>query len=161
MNAVLENFFRVLRVVVTIIGGAALSFMMCLTVADVIGRAGGHPITGTYEIVALSLALVIGVTIPKVSLERKHVYMEFLLERLSPTGKATMNTVTRLLCLALFALIGYNLFSIGNEFRLSGEVSSTIRIPFFPVAYGVGICCFFECLVFVYDIIKIWRGDYE
>ena len=161
MGVVVDGFFRIVRMVVTVIGGIALSFMMFLTVADVVGRAGGHPLIGTYEIVALCLALVIGFTIPKVSIERKHVYMEFLLERLPPKGKAVMNTVTRLLCLGLFVLIGYNLFSIGNEFHLSGEVSSTIRIPFFPVAYGVGVCCFLECLVFMYDIVKIWRGDYE
>ncbi len=161
MGVVVDGFFRIVRMVVTVIGGIALSFMMFLTVADVVGRAGGHPLIGTYEIVALCLALVIGFPIPKVSIERKHVYMEFLLERLPPKGKAVMNTVTRLLCLGLFVLIGYNLFSIGNEFHLSGEVSSTIRIPFFPVAYGVGVCCFLECLVFMYDIVKIWRGDYE
>ncbi len=161
MGTCLESFLRVLRIVVTVIGGTALTFMMFLTVGDVVGRAGGHPIIGTYEIVALCLALVIGFTIPKVSLERKHVYMEFLLERLSPRSKAVMNTVTRLLCLGLFILIGYNMFAVGNEFRLSGEVSATIRIPFFPVAYGVGVCCYLECLVFILDIMKIWRGDYE
>lgn len=161
MGVILDSFFSTVRKVVTVIGGIALTFMMFLTVADVAGRAGGHPLIGTYEIVALSLALVIGFTIPKVSIERKHVYMEFLLERLPPKGKAVMNTVTRLLCMGLFVLIGYNLFSIGNEFHLSGEVSSTIRIPFFPMAYGVGVCCFLECLVFIYDIVKIWRGDYE
>jgi len=55
------------------IGGAALTFMMFLTVADVIMRVGGRPILGTYEMVAFSLAIVIGSIIPKVSLDRGHV----------------------------------------------------------------------------------------
>ena len=33
-----------------IIGMIALSFMMALTVADVLMRAGGHPLVGKYEI---------------------------------------------------------------------------------------------------------------
>lgn len=143
------------------IGGTALVFMMLLTVADVIGRAGGHPIIGTYEVVALSLAVVIGFTMPKVALDRKHVYMEVVLEKLPPAGKAAMLASTRLICIILFALAGYNLLGVGNEFRLSGEVSSTIMIPFFPVAYGIGVCCFVLCLVFMVDIAKIWRGQYE
>jgi TRAP-type C4-dicarboxylate transport system permease small subunit len=143
------------------IAGAALTLMMFLTVADVLMRAGGRPILGTYEIVGLLLALVIGFGIPRVSLDRGHVYMEFLLERLPRRNKDIMNVFTRLLCIFLFLLIGYNLFSIGNEFHASGEVSPTLKLPFFPVAYAVGVCCFLECLVFVSDIWKIWRGQYE
>jgi TRAP-type C4-dicarboxylate transport system permease small subunit len=161
MGNMLGSFLKITTKILNTIGGTALTFMMILTVADVIGRAGGHPIIGTYEIVGISLALVIGFGIPKVSLDRGHVYMEILVQKLSPKSKAIMNTITRILCIGLFLLVGYNLFSVGNEFHLSGEVSPTIRLPFFPVAYGVGVCCFLECLVFVFDIVKIWRGQYE
>jgi len=143
------------------IAGIALTFMMFLTVADVLLRAGGHPIIGTYEIVALSLALVIGFAIPQVSLDKGHVYMEFLLERFSKRGKNVMNTFTRVLCLILFAFIGYNLFNVGAGFHASGEVSATIKIPFYHIAYGVAVCCLLECWVFILDIVRIWRGQYE
>ncbi|MCX5807098.1 MAG: TRAP transporter small permease [Proteobacteria bacterium] len=147
--------------VLNIIGGTALTLMMFLTVSDIFMRAGKHPILGTYEIVSLLLAIVIGFTIPQVSLDRGHVYMEILLDRLPKNGKAIMNTFSRVLCIFLFALIGYNLFMVGNEFHASGEVSSTLKIPFFPIAYTVGICCFVECLVFISDIVKVWGGQYE
>lgn len=144
-----------------VIAGTALTLMMLLTVADVFMRAWGHPIMGTYELVGLSLALVIGFGIPKVSLKRQHIYMDFLVDRLSKRNKAIMNTFTRILCIVLFVLIGYSLFGIGNEFRISGEVSPTIRLPFFPMAYGVGICCFIECFVFLFEIVKGWRAIHE
>jgi len=147
--------------ILSYIGGAALTFMMLLTVADVILRAGGRPILGTYEIVSFSLAIVIGFTIPKVSLDRGHVFMEIVLDKVSKDSKAILNTFTRLLCLILFAIVGYNLFLIGNELITSGEVSSTLKLPFYPIAYGVGVCCFIECFVFIFDIAKIWRGEYE
>ncbi len=147
--------------ILSYIGGAALTFMMLITVADVVLRAGGRPILGTYEIVAFSLAIVIGFTIPKVSIDRGHVYMEIILDKVSKRGKAILNTFTRLLCLILFAVVGYNLFLIGNELITSGEVSSTLKLPFYPIAYGVGVCCFIECFVFIFDIVRIWRGEYE
>ena len=139
------------------IGSAALSFMMLLTVADVIMRAFGHPIIGTFEIVGLSLALVVGFTIPKVSYEKGHVFMEVVLDALSEKNKSLLNTLTRIICLILFIMIGYKLFGVGAEFRASGEVSPTIQIPFYPMAYGVGVCCFIQCLVFINDIVNIWR----
>lgn len=161
MDSHLGRFLGVTNRVLNTIGGTALTVMMFLTVSDVIMRAIGHPILGTYELVSLLLAVVIGFGIPKVSMDRGHVYMEILLEKLPGKGRAVMNTFTRVLCIILFIIVGYNLIQVGNEFRSSGEVSSTLKMPFFPVAYAVGVCCFFECLVFVSDIIKIWRGQYE
>ena len=160
MDAVFNTLKSVSKVL-NLIAGIALTFMMFLTVADVLLRAGGHPIIGTYEIVALSLALVIGFAIPQISLDRGHVYMEFLLEKFSKRGKNLMNTFTRVLCLILFAFIGYNLFIVGAGFHASGEVSATIKLPFYPVAYGVAVCCLLECCVFIFDIVRIWRGQYE
>jgi TRAP-type C4-dicarboxylate transport system permease small subunit len=160
-GSILDKFLNAVTKVLNIIGGTALTFMMFLTVADVSMRAAGRPILGTYEIVGLALALVIGFGIPKVSMDRGHVYMEFLVEKMPPHWKNIFNTFTRILCIILFIIIGYNLFSVGNEFHTSGEVSPTLKLPFFPVAYGVGVCCFIEIVVFINDIIKIWRGQYE
>jgi TRAP-type C4-dicarboxylate transport system permease small subunit len=157
MESRLDSFLKIVNKILNIIGGTALTVMMFLTVSDVIMRTFGYPILGAYEMVAMLLAVVIGFTIPKVSLDKGHVIMEFVLEKLSPKGKAVMITFTRILCIALFAIIGYNLFLIAKEFNMSGEVSSTLKIPFFPIAYCVGVCCFVECLVLVSDIAVVWR----
>ena len=157
----LYSALRFVSKILNLIAGVTLTLMMFLTVADVTLRATGHPLIGTYEVVALSLAIVIGFGIPKVSLDRGHVYMEFLLEKLSPRGKDVMNTFTRILVFVLFLFIGYNLLNVGAEFHASGEVSPTIKLPFYPVAYGVAICCFLECVVFLFEIVGIWRGQHE
>jgi TRAP-type C4-dicarboxylate transport system permease small subunit len=156
--------FDILRFVsklLNIIAGIAVTFMMLLTVADVLLRAGGHPIIGTFEVVALSLALVVGFGIPQVSLDRGHVYMDILLDKLSKRGKNVLNTITRLFCIIFFLPLGYNLFNVGARFHASGEVTATIKIPFYPVAYGVAVCCLLECCVLIFDIVKVWRGQYE
>ncbi len=156
-----SDVLRFISRVLNIIAGIAVTVMMLLTVVDILLRAGGHPIIGTYEIVSLLLALVIGFGIPQVSLDRGNVYMDLLLDKLSKRGKKVMNTSTRVLCLILFAFLGYNLFNVGARFHASGEVSATIKIPFYPVAYGVAVCCLLECCVFIFDIVRIWRGEYE
>ncbi|MFZ0451170.1 MAG: TRAP transporter small permease [Desulfatiglandaceae bacterium] len=160
----MRGLFRVLSRVSSVlnsVSAATLTVMMFLTVADILMRAGGHPILGTYEVVSILLAVVIGFSIPKVSLDHGHVQMEFLTEVLSGRARAALMTFTRILCIALFLLIGYNLFSVANELRLSGEVSPTIQLPFYPVAYGVGVCCFIECFVFAFDIRNIWKRPNE
>jgi len=159
----MENLSAVLRKTskwLAVVAGAALTFMMFLTVADVVLRAGGSPILGTYEIVGFLLALVIGFSIPIVTLNRKHIYMDFV-DRLSKRNKALVNIFTRILCIVVFVILGYSLFIVGNEFRRSGELSPTVRIPFYPLAYGVGVCCFIECFVFLSEIVKSLRVIHE
>src|SRR4030042_6799530 len=103
---ILSRILQKVSKILSYIGGAALTFMMCLTVADVLLRAWGRPILGTYEVVSLTLAIVIGFSIPKVSLDRGHVYMEIVLEKLSKRVRSIMNTFTRMLGLILFAFVG-------------------------------------------------------
>src|SRR5512136_1471495 len=154
----MSNPFSILRFIsklLNTIAGIAVTFMMFLTVADVILRAGGHPIIGTFEIVSLLLALVIGFGIPQVSIDRGHVSMDFVTDKLTKRQRNVMNTFTRVLCLVLFAFIGINLFNVGARFHASGEVTPTIMIPFYPVAYGVAVCCLLECCVFIFEIVRI------
>jgi TRAP-type C4-dicarboxylate transport system permease small subunit len=161
MASALGGMLKSITGILDKIGGLALTLMMLLTVADVLLRAAGRPLVGTYEVVALSLALVIGFTIPKVSLDRGHIRVDLVIERVSRRTRNILNTFTRLICIGLFLIISYNLFAVANELRASGEVSPTIQLPAYPLAYGVAVCCFIECFVFVLDIFNIWAGDYE
>jgi hypothetical protein len=47
------------------------------------------------------------------------------------------------------------------DLQKSGEVSLTLQEPFYPVAYGIGVCCFVQCLVMVCDIVKISGGKFD
>ncbi len=144
-----------------VIAGISLTFLMLLTVGDVILRYFKRPIVGTYELVAFSGAVVIGFSLPFTSWMRGHVYVDFLILRFSQKARNVFNIVTRILVICLFLLIGWNLIQYGMDLRKSGEVSVTLHFPFYPVAYGIGICCFFQSLVFVCDILKIRGGKYE
>ena len=129
MGSMLESVLKRVTKILDVIGGTALTFMMLLTVADVLMRAGGHPLVGTFEVVAMSLALVIGFTIPKVSFDRGHVRVDLIIERVSKRTRNVLNIFTRLICLVFFLIISYNLFAVASELRASGEVSPTIQLP--------------------------------
>lgn len=159
MEKLLGTVLRVSKVLNGISAGA-LTLMICVTVIDVFLRAIGRPAVGAYEVVGLLCGpLVIGFAIPLTSWNKNHVAMDILLPRLHKANRDILNVMTRIICILLFAFIGYNLFSVGNEFRSAGEVSQTLRIPFYWVTYGVGVCCFIECAVLICDIIKIRREE--
>ena len=136
------------------IAGTALTSMMFLTVADVFLRLFKRPILGTYEIVSLLGAVVIGFAIPQTSIDRGQVLMDFLTNRLSSRPQQFLHVLTRLLGIVVFFIIGWNLIDMGSDLSQTGQVSLTLRIPEYPVAYGVGFCCFIECLVLLSELIK-------
>lgn len=146
---------------INIIAGISLTFLMFLTVTDVILRSFRRPIVGTYELVAFSGAVVIGFALPFTSWVRGHIYVDFFILKFSQKVRNIFNITTRSLVIMLFFLIGWNLIKYGIDLQKSGEVSLTLQMPFYPVAYGVGICCFIQCLVMFCDILKIAGGKYE
>jgi TRAP-type C4-dicarboxylate transport system permease small subunit len=160
MRAILVVAERVSRILEGI-SGVALTIMMCLTVADVIGRAGGRPILGMYEIISLMAVAVFGFAVPVSSWTRSHVSMEFGVRSFSQKKRMIMNIFTRVLCIFLFGFMAINLVRMASNFRMGGEVTSTLKLPFFPAAYGLAVCCLIECVVLILDIVKMGGGKYE
>jgi len=160
MNGFL-NKIKGLSQVFNVIAGISLTFLMLLTVTDVILRALKRPIVGTYELVAFSGAVVIGFAVPLTSWLRGHIFVDFFILRFSQKVRNIFNITTRCLVIVLFFLIGWNLIKYGMDLQKSGEVSLTLQMPFYPVAYGVAVCCFVQCLVLICDVIKIFGGKYE
>ncbi len=143
------------------ISGIILILMMLITVTDVILRSFGKPIVGAFELVAFSGALVLGFSVPFTSWVRGHIYVDFLVQRLPRTTRMAFHTATRCLGIGLFFVIGWNLLKMGADLSKSGEVSSTLQMPFYPVVYAVGVCCFIQCLVLLADVWKVFEDKYE
>lgn len=154
-------FFLFLSKIMNVIAGSALTFMMLFAFSDVVLRALGMPIIGTYEIVSLVLAIVIGFGLPQVSFDKGHVYMEFLVEKLPNIGKRIMYIFTRCLAFILFIFAGYNLLSMTASLKRASEVSATMKIPIYPFAFMVAICCFIQAATLIVEILRVLKGDYE
>ena len=104
---------------------------------------------------------MIGFAVPFTSWVRGHIYVDFFTLRLPKRVRNVFNFATRCLGIWLFLMIGWNLVLYGMDLQRSGEVSLTLELPFYPVAYGLGVCCFIQCLVLLYDILRIFEGKYE
>jgi len=146
---------------INIIAGISISFIIALTVTDVILRHFRMPIVGAFELVAFSGAVVVGFAVPYTSWVRGHIFVDFLILRFPQSVRNTFHVLTRLMGIWLFIMIGWNLIKMGMDLSKSGEVSPTLQMPFYPVAYGIGAVCLFQCLIFFCDILKIFRGKYE
>jgi TRAP-type C4-dicarboxylate transport system permease small subunit len=150
--------------IVTKIGGlmimiasGALVVMLTITLADIILRMFGRPIVGVFELVSFLGAVVVGFSMSSTSLNKGHVYVDFLIDRFPKDRQNVMNITTRILAVLLFAIMSWYFFQMGMGLYVTGTVSGGLKMPFYPVIFGLAVSCLAECLALVLDIVNIWR----
>jgi len=99
-------------------------------------------------------AIVVGFAIPETSRANGHVIMDILPGMLSGGWRRLLTVTTRLIGIALFIIIAVNLWSMGHDFRVNGEVTPTLHLPLYPVAWGLAICSLVECLTLFVEILQ-------
>jgi TRAP-type C4-dicarboxylate transport system permease small subunit len=139
-------------------GGVLLTLMMLLTVVDVILRYLGRPLTGTFELMSFGGAMVVGLALAQSSLDGAHVNVDMLLQALSGKKRTLLAVFNRLVGIAIFVLLAWSLFEKANDLYRTGEVSLTLQVPYYPVAYGLSLCCAIESLVLFSDVMSLFRG---
>lgn len=140
------------------LSGIVLFLMMMLTVVDVGLRIFWKPITGTYELVAMAGAVVVAFAIPQTSWDNAHIFVDFLLEKRSRAVKTAFGCFTKLLGVMLFVMLGYYLLLKSNHLFRSGDVSLTLGIPYYPVAYGLAFCAFLQAFVLVLHMVMLFKN---
>lgn len=141
------------------IGGAVLTGMMFLTVLDVAMRYLGTPFMGTYELVSMAGAVVIGFGFPQTTMEDGNVKVDFLIENAPAIVKKIFFVFTKLLGITLFALMGYGLIAKAMELQSVNEASLTLRLPLYPLAYALGVCSIIESIALVCVLIQgLYQG---
>lgn len=155
----MEGYYKFISWLSTLIfwiSGCILIFMMMITVSDVILRYFSKSIAGTYELVSFAGALVVGFAIARTTLDEGHVFVDLLIDKIGQGGKDFFRFLTKTAGALLFILIAWSFYDKGNELFASKEVSMTLHIPFYPVAYGLSFCSIVEAFVLFSESLKIF-----
>jgi TRAP-type C4-dicarboxylate transport system permease small subunit len=134
---------------------AALFFMMVLTVIDVILRTFGHAIVGTYELVAMMGAIVVGFSLSQTSWDKGHVFVDMLIENRSPAIKNGFFIATRIVGIVLFAFLAYHVAHKAIGLRATHDVTMTLGLPYWPFTFALSFCFLVECFALITDIFRI------
>ena len=124
-------------------GAAALTLMMLLTVADVVGRFFKHPIFGSVELVGFLAVIVAAAALPHTYKIDGHVGVEIVTRMLPAKIRLWVALVTRLLSLGLFAVIAWQMFVYAADLKAAGDVSMNLEFPVHYLVYvlaaGLGV----------------------
>jgi TRAP-type C4-dicarboxylate transport system permease small subunit len=140
-------------------GGVILVCLMLITVLDVLLRAIGRPMPGNYDIVALGGALVIGFSVPYTTMKKGHIFVDVLIQSLSAKGQKMFNLCTRLICVVVCIMISWHLVRLGLDYYDKHEGSQTLQLSFYPIAFGLAIAFFIQCLANIAQIFQLFLGE--
>jgi TRAP-type C4-dicarboxylate transport system permease small subunit len=102
---------------------------------------------GTYEIVAFLGAAVAGFALPRGSLKGANINVDLVSSKLPPKTQRVLLIITKLLGILLFLFGAIYLAQMGRNFYLTKTVTMTLRVPFYPVVFGLAFSCLVQCLV--------------
>ena len=137
-----------------IIGACCLVGMMLLTCVDVVGRAFGHPIFGSVEIVGFMAILSMVMAMPYTHQVQGHIGVEIVVRLLPEKTQTLIDICTGILSLILFAVVTWRMTVYANTMKASGEVSMNLELPEHFVIYVTAFCLLVFTLIILRDIIN-------
>jgi TRAP-type C4-dicarboxylate transport system permease small subunit len=132
----------------------AAAIMMAFVCCDVVLRYFGHPIKGSNDVVQLLSVVLVVFAMGYTQILKRHAFVVVVVSRLSPRTQRIIAGITSILSIGLFILVAWQSCALAGRAWLSGELSMTLRIPFYPLIYGLALGCVLMCLVLAIDFLK-------
>ena len=163
-----ERGIKRLAEYMSITAGAAIIIMMLLSTADVLLRLGGplyskykyeflsfiQPIPGTYELVSFLGTVAAAFAIAHTSIKGGHVSVSLVTQLLAKKARTVIQIITNTLALLFFGLLAWRSILYAEELKRFGEVSMTLRLPYYPFVYGVAFASLIMGVVLITYIIN-------
>lgn len=136
------------------LAGLFLSAMVLLIVANIILREFFHkPFLGTYELVSLFSAALIGLALAYCAVQKGHIAVTIVTDKLPRLPKAIIESAVNIIGFCFWGVTSWQMLEYGRSLMNSGVVSPTTQIPFYPFVFLVAFGIFTLCLVlFIHSV---------
>jgi TRAP-type C4-dicarboxylate transport system permease small subunit len=120
-------------------------------------RQAGPSLPGAYDIVKVLSAVMIACCLPYTTAVKGHVAVEFFFHMLSHRKRIAVDTVVRIVGIALFGCLAWYSCVYGAMLYRSGVVTDTLQIPLFWLPYILAFSCGVVTLIKVYNMLHPGR----
>jgi TRAP-type C4-dicarboxylate transport system permease small subunit len=153
--AVLEKIYRILSQVFVWVAGLCLVAMILMTCANIFLRIVWIPLKGTYELMGYFGALVTAFALGYTQMKKGHIAVDVLVTLFNPKAQKLLQAINCLICTVFFAIAGWQIFQYATTLWRTGEVTETLRIGYYPFAYGVASGCLLLALVMLIEFLQL------
>ncbi|HEY5974549.1 MAG TPA: TRAP transporter small permease [Geobacteraceae bacterium] len=137
-----------------IVGGVALLLLVLLATGNVAMRLFHLPFAGTYEIVSFLGALVTAGALAHTQRRKDHIMVDIVTDRFPPLVKRLLDAVSDGLAALLFGIAARQVWKWGDNLKMSGELSETLQLKYYPFVYGVAAGFGLLTLVLVLQMLR-------
>ncbi len=154
----LERLSALLRKLLMIVGGVSLLGLTVLATANVAMRIFRVPFGGTYEVVSFLGALVTAGALGFTQRRKDHIVVDILSDKFPARVKRLLDGVSYAVTLVLFSIVTWQTWVWGRKLMQTGELSETLKIPFYPFVFGVSVGFGVLALTILLDLLETLWG---
>ena len=155
-NNLLNYLLKILRRLSTYLaylGSFSLFIMMCLTIADVVGRKFNRPILGAFELTEFLVLVLIFSFLAYAQAHKAHINVDLFMMFIPEKFKNFIELFNHITCLAIMILITWTGFEKAVEVMEAGEASPNLNVPSYPFVFFLVLGCAVMCIEFIRDIV--------
>jgi TRAP-type C4-dicarboxylate transport system permease small subunit len=153
----LERFSELLRRGMMIAGGVSLLALTLLATMNVALRIFQVPVGGTYEVVSFLGAIVTAGALGYTQKRKDHIVVDILSEKFPDPVKRGLDRVNYTLTFFFFSVVSWQTFVYGKRLLMTGELSETLKIAYYPFVFLVSIGFAVLALTILLDLVEtIW-----
>lgn len=138
-----------------LLGMLGIVIMILVTCLDVGGaKLFNLPVPGSIEIISLVQVVTVVFAIATTYRHKGHISVDMFVANRRPVVKSLIKIFIVLVNLILFSLLLYEGFRMGYAYIFTGEVTATIKIPFYPFAYAFAVAMIPVVLLLLVELIN-------
>lgn len=151
----LNRFNDNLSELFAILGGVSLFLMMAISVVNMAMRFFGKPLGPAYELVGFLGAITVSLPLGYAQVKKSHIAVDILSSRFSTSVRRFVNAAGLLTGSIFFTLASWQVGSFANTLRLTGELSETTKMAYYPFVFAVSAGCGLMVFCLVTDLINL------
>jgi len=151
----IKKIINVITQAAALISIIVIFAMMMMTVLDVFGRfVFNKPISGTFELTRIALAMIVFPALGLAQLEKENIGITIVYDRLPMPVQKFLDVLIAIVSLALFSVVFWQMIKHAQRTRASGLITSVLRMPVHPWIFAASIGVFVLVLVLIVDFFE-------
>jgi len=135
--------------------------MILLTCANIFLRIFWVPVRGTFELMGYFGAVMTAFALGYTQIKRGHIAVDIVVLGFSKKKQRILNGINCLICMLFFGIAAWQIAKYATTLFVTGELTETLRIIYYPFTYGVALGCALLSLVFLTDFLKYFLKTEE
>jgi TRAP-type C4-dicarboxylate transport system permease small subunit len=149
----LDNIVKQLTMRTAQAAQVVLVFVTCLVVLNVITRIRWNPVPGTVELVEMSGAVMLALSIAYTAYRKGHIAVSILVEKFRPSVRRVIEIFVSAVALFFTSVLTVEIFRFGTRMLQRGYVTGHLQFPIAPAIYLVAFGFLMLALVLLRDLL--------